>query len=132
MPGAGRTSSWSLSLGLDEVALCSVLRKKPWFSSPDKKLFVLDFLLTSQAAQHQAQLWHVSMVTGTVLCPQTKALRGAVVRCPRDLGYPQGWSPAAPKLLSLHTCPGTAPLTCVEHQGCRSSHPKGSVGIFSD
>lgn len=63
VPAAGRTNSWRLSPGLGPGAgqLCAQ-KKTPVFQARARKLFALDFFfpLTSQAAQHQAQLWHMS------------------------------------------------------------------------
>lgn len=63
VPAAGRASSWRLSRDWDQVlvALCS--EKIPGFQARDRKLFALDFFvsLTSRAAQHHAQLWHMPM-----------------------------------------------------------------------
>lgn len=99
-PRAG-TRCWS--------ALCS--EKNPGFQARDRQLLLplifCSFNFPGSAAPGSA-LAHVHdtfLVTGTVACSQSKAVRGAVGRCPRELGWPQGWSPSSSKAPFLTPLP---------------------------
>lgn len=90
-----------------------MLRKSPGFQARDRQLLPWVFCSSNFAGSTApgSALAHVQdsfLVTGTVPCSQSKAVRGAVVRCPRELGCPQ--SPGLESLQLQSSFPHTLAL----------------------